>query len=388
MLKHKKAFLREIQSIVGLLNFACSLITPGRPFLRRLIDLTIGVCSPYQKIRLTKEVKADLAVWQSFLAEFNGKSFFLDDQWYNSEHLKLFTDSAGSCGFGAIFGSKWCYGAWPADWFSYNIAVLSFYPIVLSLCLWGHLMKNQCILFFTDNEAVMHAINKQSCKDKDMMFYVRKLVLICLENNILFKAKHIRGIHNVLADSLSRLQIAKFMQMAPDHMDKTKTDIPLHLQPQNWLQPSSIPTYSRAWWLFSTFFHTVFPGVSISLPFSPPTIALFISYLFERNYAVSTVSTYISALGYFHKLHGHADPSKNFPVIQMMKGYSKMDIQLDSRLPITLPILHRLVSSSSQLSCSSYNITLFQAMCLFAFHTFSRIGEITQTQSNHVNSKN
>ena len=124
MLKHKKAFLREIQSIVGLLNFACSLITPGRPFLRRLIDLTIGVCSPYQKIRLTKEVKADLAVWQSFLAEFNGKSFFLDDQWYNSEHLKLFTDSAGSCGFGAIFGSKWCYGAWPADWFSYNIAVL------------------------------------------------------------------------------------------------------------------------------------------------------------------------------------------------------------------------------------------------------------------------
>ena len=167
---------------------------------------------------------------------------------------------------------------------------------------------------------------------------------------------------------------------------------------QSSLQPSSIPTYSRAWRLFSKNFHTVFPGVSISLPFSTPIIALFISYLFQRNFAVSTVSTYISALGYFHKLHGHADPSKNFLVNQMMKGYSKIDIRLDSRLPITLPILHRLVSSSSQLSCSSYNITLFQAMCLFAFHTFSRIGEITQTQSNHniqfyqlsqvVNSKN
>lgn len=233
-LSQKKAFLREIQSIVGLLNFACSVITPGRPFLRRLIDLTIGIHSPYHKIRLTKEVKADLAVWQSFLATFNGKSFFLEDKWYNSEHLKLFTDLAGSCGFGAKFGSKWCYGAWPADWLNYNIAVLEFYPIVLSLCLWGHLMKNQCILFFTDNEAVMHAINKQSCKDKDMMFYVRKLVLICLKNNILFKAKHIRGIHNVLADSLSQLQIAKFLKMAPDHMDKTQTDIPLHLQPHHW----------------------------------------------------------------------------------------------------------------------------------------------------------
>ena len=123
-------------------------------------------------------------------------------------------------------------GAWPADWVNYNIAVLEFYPIVLSLCLWVHLVKNQCILFFTD-EAVVHAINKQSCKDKDMMFYVRKLVLTCLENN-LFKAKHIKGINNVLADSLSRLQIAKFIQIAPDHMDQTPTDIPLRLQPQHW----------------------------------------------------------------------------------------------------------------------------------------------------------
>lgn len=152
---------------------------------------------------------------------------------------------------------------------------------------------------------------------------------------------------------------------------------------QSSLQPSSIPTYSRAWRLFSTFFHTVFPGVEISLPFSPPTIALFISYLFERNYAVSTVTTYISALGYFHKLHGYADPGKNFIICQMMKGYAKIDTRVDNRLPITLPILHRLVSSSLQLTCSGYNISLFQAMCLFAFHTFSRIGEITQNQSNH-----
>lgn len=152
---------------------------------------------------------------------------------------------------------------------------------------------------------------------------------------------------------------------------------------QSSLQPSSIPTYSRAWRLFCTFFHTVFPGAPINLPFSSPTIALFISYLFERNYAVSTMTTYISALRYFHKLHGHADPSKNFLVSQMMKGYSKIDIRIDSHLPITLPILHRLISSSSQLSCSGYNIMLFQAMCLFAFHTFSRIGEITHTQANH-----
>ena len=121
----------------------------------------------------------------------------------------------------------------------------------------------------------------------------------------------------------------------------------------------------------------------MNLPFSPPTMALFISFLFDRNYAASTVSTYISALGYFHKLHGHDDPSKSFIISQMLKGYSKFDRRLDSRLPITLPLLHRLVIPSANLSVSRYNIALFQAMCLFAFHTFSRIGEITHSPSNH-----
>ena len=95
-------------------------------------------------------------------------------------------------------------------------------------------MSNRGILFFTDNEALVHVINKQSCKDQHLMFFVRKMVLICLKYNILFKAKHIPGIHNQLADSLSRLQIQKFIQMAPASMDQSPTDIPHHLQPQNW----------------------------------------------------------------------------------------------------------------------------------------------------------
>ena len=39
LLKRKKVILRDIQSLVGLLNFACSVITRGPPFLGRLIDL-------------------------------------------------------------------------------------------------------------------------------------------------------------------------------------------------------------------------------------------------------------------------------------------------------------------------------------------------------------
>ena len=233
-LKRKKVTLREVQSLTGLLNFACSVIVPGRAFLRRLIDLTIGLRSPHFYIRLTQSVKDDLKVWLTFLSQYNCKSFFLPDVWNNSDKLSFYTDAAGSLGFGAIFGNNWCYGKWPDNWMGRNIAILEFYPIVLSLSLWGEQVANQCVLFFTDNEALVHVINRQSCHDPFLMFFVRQLVSICLQHNILFKAKHIPGVHNTLADSLSRLQVASFKKMAPASMCQSPTEIPPHLLPQNW----------------------------------------------------------------------------------------------------------------------------------------------------------
>ncbi len=56
-LKCKKVTLKEVQSLNGLLNFACSVVKPGQAFLRQLIDLTIGIKLPHHFIRLNKDVK-------------------------------------------------------------------------------------------------------------------------------------------------------------------------------------------------------------------------------------------------------------------------------------------------------------------------------------------
>ena len=97
-------------------------------------------------------------------------------------------------------------------------------------------MGNQRILFFTDDESLVQVINRQTCKDKYLMAFVQKLVSICLHHNILFKAKHIEGIHNNLAGALSHLQVQNFRQLAPAHMDPLPTDILQHLQPKNRVQ--------------------------------------------------------------------------------------------------------------------------------------------------------
>lgn len=87
-------------------------------------------------------------------------------------------------------------------------------------------------IVFTDNESLVHVINKQTCKDRVLMVFIRKLVAICLHHNILFKAKHIQGVRNRLADALSRLQVQTFRHLAPPHKDSLPTDIPQYLQPQ------------------------------------------------------------------------------------------------------------------------------------------------------------
>lgn len=148
---------------------------------------------------------------------------------------------------------------------------------------------------------------------------------------------------------------------------------------QSSLQPSSLPTYQRAWKLFSQFLHIILPSVSTTLPFSPPILALFIAYMYDRHYAPSTVTTYVSALGYCHKLSAFPDPTKAFFIIQMLKGYGKLGSCLDSRLPITLPILNRILESSDEICHTPYDNCLFQAMCSLAFFACMRVGEFTWT---------
>ncbi|XP_032225766.1 uncharacterized protein LOC5501569 [Nematostella vectensis] len=154
---------------------------------------------------------------------------------------------------------------------------------------------------------------------------------------------------------------------------------------QSSLQPSSMPIYKRAWNLFSQFIYATNIAFSATLPISPPTLPLFIAYLFDKNYAPATVNTYVSALGYFHRLSDLPDPSKAFFILQMLKGYGKIGFRLDSGLPITFPILHRLVEAANNFSLSSFLIARFQAMCLLAFHAFLRVGEITTSSGNKGN---
>ena len=99
--------------------------------------------------------------------------------------------------------------------------------------------------------------------------------------------------------------------------------------------------------------------------------------MFQRNYAASTANTYVSALGYCHRLAGVHDPTKVFWVIEMLKGYGKIGSRDDTRMPITLAILRIILHHTPIMCPSEYRGYLFKAMCTTAFFAFLRVGEIT-----------
>lgn len=226
-LARKKLSLKEIQSLVGSLNFVCRAVAPGRAFTRRLVGLSRGLRKPHHKVRVTTGAKLDLLMWLEFLDHFNGVSPFRLLGWQDNNVLELFTDASASIGFGGFFDGHWFHGRWTPELLalSPSIAFCEFYPLVLAVFCWASHLANRRVRFRTDNEAVVAIINKQSSGCDRIMHLVRMFVCQCLRYNITFKAVHIPGVHNDIADSLSRFQVARFRSLAPQ-ADLTMTAIP------------------------------------------------------------------------------------------------------------------------------------------------------------------
>jgi site-specific recombinase XerC len=99
----------------------------------------------------------------------------------------------------------------------------------------------------------------------------------------------------------------------------------------------------------------------------------------SQGKAVATVLSTLSAVAFFHKLMGHPDPTADFMIKRIMLGASKLTKSCDSRAPVTLSILEKLLLSCKQVTDSPYNSVMLKAMFTLMFHAFLRIGEVTQS---------
>ena len=218
----------ELLSLIGTLSFAAKVVPAGRTFLRRMIDLSMTVHSLQGDISLTPEFRSDLAWWRAFARPWSGRSFFLSPQWTPAPDLHLYTDSSGSLGFGAYCHGRWFMGEWDEEQMAHSIQWKELYPIVMAAMVWGSEWSTLRILLWCDNQAVVQCITSGTSHCPHLMHLLRNLMLLAASNNFLISAKHIPGVQNAIADSLSRFRMQDFRELAPSASD-LPTPIPTSL---------------------------------------------------------------------------------------------------------------------------------------------------------------
>ena len=218
--RRRSVRLVDLQSLIGTLQFACKVVVPGRTFLQRAINLTRGVPSHFHHIRLDKEFFKDLAMWKVFISNWNGRSFFLESPPTPAQHLELYTDAAGSIGFGGYFQGKWFQGRWPphmslSQQCGISIEWQELFPIVVACSVWHPFLTGKRLQFWCDNLSVVAIINSGRSKTPRIMDLVRQLVLLSMQHNFVVRARHVPGVSNEIADALSRFQMQRFQSLAP-----------------------------------------------------------------------------------------------------------------------------------------------------------------------------
>ena len=135
------------------------------------------------------------------------------------------SDASGSWGCGAWCGPLWFQLQWNGKSQHLQIAIKEFIPVLIASFIWGHKWKGHNVLVYCDNEAVVFVLNKCYSRDCYLAHMLRTLFFIEAHFQFQIKSAHIPGVHNTLADFLSRSQVAKF------HTQQPNADIFLHVCP-------------------------------------------------------------------------------------------------------------------------------------------------------------
>ena len=247
-IEKKKATVKEMERLVGYLNFLIRAIVPGRAFTRRMYAKFATAkqkLASHHHIKIDAEFKSDCQVWLQFLTNFNETIIcqpFIDlNKEVTVEELSFYSDASANenLGYGCIFDNKWSFGQWEKGFIKnydnfINIEFLELYALCMGIFMWGNQLCNKRIVVFCNNQGVCAMINNTTSGCHFCMTLIRKLMLKCLQLNLTVYAKFVRGKQNIFSDSLSRLNFKRFWEHA-EELSWKFAELPMEPATELWL---------------------------------------------------------------------------------------------------------------------------------------------------------
>ena len=112
-------------------------------------------------------------------------------------------------------------------------------------------------------------------------------------------------------------------------------------------------------------------------PASVNCLLIYIAFCSCECFSYSTVLTRMSAIAFVHRFRRQLDNTQHFLVRKALAGYKNVHHKIDQRKPISISLLRKMCDNLDKVFTEKYNVKLFKAMFLLAFHAFLRVGEIT-----------
>lgn len=200
---------RELQSVIGSLQYLTRIFPWGRAFLHRMIRLISNNRPPHAPVRLSLGLRLDIQWWLDVLPSWPGISLFYESSW---AHLVSFEVDASILGHGCFWFPKWYSAPWSTtelvDAFvdtRVSMPYLELRAIAYACATFGHLWSRKKILCKSDCKSAVDVLNSKYSRIPRMQMLVRIIGVCCLSHNFDIRATHISGLLNINADPLSRL---------------------------------------------------------------------------------------------------------------------------------------------------------------------------------------
>jgi hypothetical protein len=211
---HKRAASkRDLQSIIGKLQFVGKCVRGSRVFISRLLQKLSTLKQQNHRFKLNSAFKKDLKWWKRFLYDFNGITIIPEIKW--SKPDTVFATDACLSGGGGNCGKEFFHFKFPEFILDLDthINYLELLVVLVAAKIWKDKFRDARVQIYCDNLVTVTVINSGKTKDSKMLELLRELAFVNISNNSQIRAIHIPGLLNRVPDRLSRLHCDKKLKL-------------------------------------------------------------------------------------------------------------------------------------------------------------------------------